>query len=102
MTRVAIFDCDGTLVDSGRTIYRALTAAFAQNGLVLPPPEVSRRVIGLSLPEAMAALLPETSREQHVAIAEDYKRAFWELRAAGEVEEAAVRWRARPAGRARG
>jgi phosphoglycolate phosphatase len=87
LNRLAIFDCDGTLVDSGATIFRALSAAFAQHGLELPPPEVSRRVIGLSLTEAMAALLPQAPAEQHLALAEDYKRAFWELRAAGEVEE---------------
>src|SRR5205085_9232131 len=42
---------------------------------------------GLSLTEAMAALLPDLPAEQHTKLAEDYKRAFWELRAAGEVEE---------------
>ncbi|HVU31470.1 MAG TPA: HAD-IA family hydrolase [Sphingomicrobium sp.] len=87
MTRLAIFDCDGTLVDSGATIYRALGATFARNGLDLPPVEMCRRVIGLSLAEAMAALLPEAPRERHLALSEDYKRAFWTLRAAGEVEE---------------
>jgi phosphoglycolate phosphatase len=87
LNRLAIFDCDGTLVDSGATIFRALSAAFAQHGLELPPPEVSRRVIGLSLTEAMAALLPDAPAEQHAELAEDYKRAFWALRAAGEVEE---------------
>ena len=85
--RLAIFDCDGTLVDSGATIYRALAAAFAQNGLELPPLQVSRKVIGLSLTEAMAALVPGASAEQHLALAEDYKRAFWTLRSAGKVEE---------------
>ena len=87
MNRLAIFDCDGTLVDSGATIYRALGAAFAEHGLVLPPPEISRKVIGLSLTDAMAALLPHEMPERHLALAEDYKRAFWQLRAAGEVEE---------------
>jgi phosphoglycolate phosphatase len=87
VNRLAIFDCDGTLVDSGATIYRALGAAFAQHGLELPPPSVSRRVIGLSLTEAMAALLPDATAEEHLQLAEDYKHAFWELRAAGEVEE---------------
>ena len=87
MNRLAIFDCDGTLVDSGATIYAALAAAFAENGLELPAPEVSRRVIGLSLTEAMAALLPDASPQAHAALAEDYKRAFWNLRAAGRVEE---------------
>lgn len=87
MNRLAIFDCDGTLVNSGATIHRALGAAFEQHGLDLPPPEISRKVIGLSLTEAMSALLPEASGELHRQLAEDYKRAFWNLRAAGEVEE---------------
>ena len=87
MNRLAIFDCDGTLVDSGATIYAALAETFRQNGLALPSSEVSRRVIGLSLVEAMAKLLPDGSAEQHLQLSEDYKRAFWQLRAAGKVEE---------------
>jgi phosphoglycolate phosphatase len=87
VNRLAIFDCDGTLVDSGATIYAALADAFGQNGIELPPQEVSRRVIGLSLTEAMAALLPDAPADQHAKLAEDYKRAFWQLRAAGRVEE---------------
>jgi len=87
VNRLAIFDCDGTLVDSGATIYAALKASFEDNGLEVPPPSVSRRVIGLSLTEAIAALLPEESPERHVALTEDYKRAFMELRQAGQVEE---------------
>jgi phosphoglycolate phosphatase len=87
VNRLAIFDCDGTLVDSGATIYAALGEAFALNGLQLPPPEVSRRVIGLSLIEAMAALLPDFPVEDHRKLAEDYKRAFQQLRTAGQVRE---------------
>jgi phosphoglycolate phosphatase len=55
--------------------------------LDLPPPEVSRKVIGLSLAEAMAKLLPHAGADEHLRLAQDYKRAFWQLRAAGEVEE---------------
>jgi phosphoglycolate phosphatase len=87
VSRLAIFDCDGTLVDSGSTIYSALKASFEENGLDVPPPTVSRRVIGLSLNEAMAALLPDAPPEQHLKLTEDYKRAFMGLRAAGQVEE---------------
>jgi phosphoglycolate phosphatase len=85
--RLAIFDCDGTLVDSGATIYAALKASMDENGLDVPPPSVSRRVIGLSLIEAMAALLPDATPEQHLKLAEDYKRAFMSLRTGGRVEE---------------
>ena len=87
MNRLAIFDCDGTLVDSGATITAALRVTFEANGLDVPPPNVSRKVIGLSLVEAMAALLPDLSPERHCGLAEDYKLAFQKLRAAGAVEE---------------
>jgi phosphoglycolate phosphatase len=53
----------------------------------LPSSEISRRVIGLSLTEAMAALLPDAASELHLQLAEDYKRAFRDFRAAGKVEE---------------
>jgi phosphoglycolate phosphatase len=86
-TRLAIFDCDGTLVDSGATILAALAETFAQNALELPPPAIARRVIGLSLIEAMAELLPGSSLEQQEQLAEDYKKVFIGLRAAGRVEE---------------
>jgi phosphoglycolate phosphatase len=87
VNRLAIFDCDGTLVDSGAPIYSALKVSLERNGLDVPPPSVSRRVIGLSLTEAMAALLPGAPPALHVELAQDYKRAFAELRAAGEVDE---------------
>lgn len=87
MNRLAIFDCDGTLVDSGAPIHAALRDTFIEHGLGVPPPSVSRRVIGLSLIEAMAALVPEAAPEQHQRLAEDYKLAFQKLRAADMVEE---------------
>jgi phosphoglycolate phosphatase len=87
MSRLAIFDCDGTLVDSGATIYAALKASLEQSGIEVPSPTVCRRIIGLSLTEAMAALLPALPVEQHIQLAEDYKRAFQGLRAQGDVDE---------------
>ena len=87
MNRLAIFDCDGTLVDSGAPIYAALKATFREASIDLPPPEVSRRVIGLSLVEAMAGLTPDMPAETHVELAEAYKRHFMALRAAGDVDE---------------
>ena len=87
MNRLAIFDCDGTLVDSGATIYAALAATFTQSGLEIPPPKRARRVIGLSLIEAMGNLLPDSAVEQQIELAETYKRNFMSLRVAGRVEE---------------
>jgi phosphoglycolate phosphatase len=87
MNRLAIFDCDGTLVDSGANIHSALADTFSEHGFEVPPPHVSRKVIGLSLVEAMAALLPDVEREQHLALAENYKRHFQRARFEGRVEE---------------
>ena len=87
MSKLAIFDCDGTLVDSGATIYLALKQTFEERGIPVPPPEVARRVIGLSLIEAMAELVPNASPAEHAEFAEHYKRSFIALRAAGQVEE---------------
>lgn len=84
MNRLAIFDCDGTLVDSGATIHRALAKAFEVHGLACPPPSVSRKVIGLSLAEAMAALAPGAD---HAALSQTYKEAFLAMRRGGQVEE---------------
>jgi phosphoglycolate phosphatase len=87
MTRLAIFDCDGTLVDSGATIYRALAEAFELHGIALPPASTCRKIIGLSLTEAMAALVPEADRDSHLELAETYKSCFMRARLEGRVEE---------------
>lgn len=87
MIRCAIFDCDGTLVDSGGTIHRALGFAFAEHGLELPPRQQAQRVIGLSLVEAMAELAPTQDADLHGRMAQTYKDAFVTLRGQKQVEE---------------
>lgn len=86
-TRLAIFDCDGTLVDSQANICMAMELAFERAGLNPPPRETRRRVVGLSLVEAMEALLPDADPEQHRSLADDYKHAFTGMRGAGTVHE---------------
>jgi phosphoglycolate phosphatase len=87
VNRLAIFDCDGTLVDSGATIFTAVAETFAQHELALPPEAACRRVIGLGLVEAIAALVPEKAPEEHAMLAETYKRNFHRAREQGRVEE---------------
>ena len=87
MIRLAIFDCDGTLVDSGATIHRALTLALEAHGRIVPPAREARRVIGLSLFEAMEHLVPDAPADELTAMAETYRRSFQGLRGAGQVEE---------------
>ncbi len=84
MNKLAIFDCDGTLVDSGATIHAALATTFDAHGLDCPPQNVTRRVIGLSLDEAMAELVPDAD---HGALSGTYREAFVAMRSAGRVEE---------------
>lgn len=84
MIKLAIFDCDGTLVDSGATIHAALEQAFVVHGLKCPPREVAKKVIGLSLMEAMAALVPDGD---HASLTQTYKDAFFAMRGAGRVDE---------------
>ena len=87
MNRLAIFDCDGTLVDSQINICLAMEDCLARAGLEAPCRERARRVVGLSLVEAMRAMLPEADPEFHVTLAEDYKLAFHRLRGQGLVDE---------------
>ena len=87
MNRLAIFDCDGTLVDSGTTIYRAVAETFGQHGVAVPPPRECSQVIGLSLAKAIAALAPGSTRDEQARLTETYKANFFRARAEGRVEE---------------
>lgn len=85
--RLAIFDCDGTLVDSQADICAAMDGAFLAAGLPPPDRNATRRIVGLSLPEAMRRLHTEGSSEDHVLLAQLYRDAFRTRRAAGQVAE---------------
>ncbi|HEY1145543.1 MAG TPA: HAD-IA family hydrolase [Allosphingosinicella sp.] len=87
MNRLAIFDCDGTIVDSQANICLAMEDCFARAGLAAPRREMTRRVVGLSLVEAMQMMLPEAEPAFHITLAEDYKQAFHRLRGRGLVAE---------------
>jgi phosphoglycolate phosphatase len=80
---LALFDVDGTLVDSAGMISASLAAAFAAEGMVPPPPAIARRVVGLSLVEAMKFLTPEAGAATHQRLADAYRTAFWEFRRSG-------------------
>ena len=85
--RLALFDCDGTLVDSQANICVAMEDAFTRAGLAPPDRHLTRRIVGLSLVEAMRALLPAAPAALHIELAEHYKAAFHRLRGNGLVEE---------------
>ncbi|MGK6356159.1 HAD-IA family hydrolase [Sphingomonas sp. DT-207] len=86
MNRLAIFDCDGTLVDSQANICRAMEACFTAHRLDPPGRDAIRRIVGLSLVPAIAELLPEAEADLHLALAEEYKRAFHAMRGSGTLD----------------
>lgn len=83
--KLAVFDCDGTLVDSQANIIAAMADAFARAGLPPPDPHATRRIVGLSLTEAMAAMLPGGDSALMHELAEHYRQAFHRMRAAGQL-----------------
>lgn len=85
--RLAVFDCDGTLIDGQASICKAMEQAFGEFGLTPPDRNEIRRAVGLSLPQAMRRLLPEADSARHQALAESYKLAFRSARTAGELSQ---------------
>lgn len=83
MNRLALFDCDGTLVDSQANICRAMEEAFGQAGLEVPDRNAIRRIVGLSLVEAVATLIPDAEPDFHVHLAQGYRDRFIEMRRSG-------------------
>jgi len=85
--RLALFDCDGTLVDSQHNIVEAMNRCFDTHKLAQPNRHDVLAVIGLSLPNAMARLLPDAEADFHDHIAEQYKLAFQAMRRESTLDE---------------
>ena len=87
LPRLAVFDCDGTLVDGQGAICAAMESAFGLAGLPLPPRAEVRRVVGLSLPHAVIRLVPDANADTVRHVVSAYKDAFRAARASGELAE---------------
>lgn len=61
--RLIVFDCDGTLVDSQVAIIHAMREAFDGAELPLPSDDAIRGIVGLSVPQAVAALAPGQGKD---------------------------------------
>jgi phosphoglycolate phosphatase len=85
--KLAIFDCDGTLVDSQHNIVAAMRGAFTGAGLAAPTRQDTLSIVGLSLVPAVAALLPDHEDALHREVAEGYKAHFQGMRKRGELGE---------------
>lgn len=85
--KLAVFDCDGTLIDGQAPICEAMEAAFAAFALPAPSRGAIRRAVGLSLPQAIRQLLPESDDVRQQAMAEAYKVSFRTAREQGRVAQ---------------
>lgn len=101
-TRLIVFDCDGTLVDSQHMICAAMQQAYADHGLVCPPREQVLSIVGLSLAQAFERLGEGAAGFPVASLVERYKAAFFTLRQSPDYIEPlypgageAVEWLAR-------
>lgn len=85
--RLAIFDCDGTLVDGQAGVVNAMEAAFAGAGLPLPERHQIRRAVGLSLPQAIRLLAPDLPEATRTELDRAYRDAFRAARESGALVE---------------
>ena len=86
--RFAVFDCDGTLVDSQFVIAQTMNRTFEDFDLPALERQDIRRIIGLHLPEAIGELVGEApSGTSFDEMAEAYKAHFFQLRESGDFFE---------------
>jgi len=74
--KLAVFDVDGTLVDSRASILSAMVAGANAIGVAPPTYEDVRAIVGLSLTEAMAQMRPDLDAPTVHAYVEAYKSTF--------------------------
>ncbi len=87
MTRLAVFDCDGTLVDGQADVLWAMQRAFEKAHLPAPDPSEVRRLVGLSLGVAIRELAPEENPQKQRDLVEFYKSSFRARREEGLLHE---------------
>jgi phosphoglycolate phosphatase len=70
--KLAVFDLDGTLIDSASSIVTGVLACWAACGFPDPDPVDVRRVIGLPWEESIFTLLPAGAGEPELAMIRNY------------------------------
>lgn len=78
--RLALFDCDGTLVDSAFAIQSAIIMVFQQFSYSEPSLDETKSVIGLSLDLAIAHLLKRPVDDEILAMVAAYKENYRKIR----------------------
>ncbi len=86
MRPLAIFDIDGTLVDSRASIHRAACEAARDIGLPEPDYDRVRQIVGLTLEHAMAVLEPGLNPEDLARFIAGFRASFGRMFDAGHEE----------------
>ena len=81
--KLAVFDCDGTLLDSLSAICEAMEIAFTGLERDAPSADAVRGIVGLSVPQAIVALAPHETPEIQQRLDQAFRYASLELRKAG-------------------
>ncbi|MBN06708.1 MAG: haloacid dehalogenase [Rhodospirillaceae bacterium] len=84
--KLAVLDCDGTIVDSKTAIITSMTAAFVNVDLAPPKPEEIVRIVGLNLADAMDVLLQGQKPEKIPTLVDAYREVATQHRAGGQWE----------------
>ena len=71
-----VFDWDGTLIDSARTIVACIQAACRDLGLTVPDEARASHVIGLGLKDALSYAIPGLPADDYGRVVESYRRHF--------------------------
>jgi phosphoglycolate phosphatase len=77
--KLAVWDIDGTLVDSREVIFAAAKTVFALMDLPPPDYEAVRQIVGLSLAEGLRELLPVMPPQALDRAVAGYKEAFQDM-----------------------
>ena len=85
--KLAVLDCDGTIVDSKTAIVTSMTAAFVHVDLAPPKPEEIVKIVGLNLADAMNALLQGQKPEMIPTLVDAYREVATQYRAGGHWED---------------
>ena len=86
MRPLAVFDIDGTLVDSRASIHRAACEAARDIGLPEPDYDRVRQIVGLSLEKAMAVLEPGLDAPTLDRFIAGFRASFQRMYAEGHEE----------------
>jgi len=78
--KLVVWDVDGTLVDSRKTIFETAVAVYGELGLRAPTYDEVRQIVGLGLREAFAVLSPDLPEAEIDRLTQTYRTQFQAFR----------------------